>query len=208
MCKSSLERPHMNWWIVWEPLLIGVTFQQMRKGMKCPIPSSLCPHRQWAGQDIACSWTQGHNSQDAWNIQDSHSHSRQPKCYGPWIQNCQCCQKMEPMTSVLPPTTATENIKTPEPTCMQDLHKIPCTWQSLLPCQGLHMLILCQKWSLGCQMPKHLQQTEGSKQEATKTWTQWWKAKADPHCWCRQWLWSLMWWSPSWHHHNQHWCTH
>ena len=37
-------------------------------------------------------------------------------------------------TSVLPPTTATENIKTPKPTCMWELHKVPYTWQpSALP---------------------------------------------------------------------------
>ena len=35
--------------------------------------------------------------------------------------------------------------------------KIPCTWQSLLPCQGLHMLIMWKNWSLGHHMPKHLQ---------------------------------------------------
>ena len=91
--------------------------------MKCSIPSSLCPHRQLAGQEIDCSWSQGHNSQDAWNMQDLHSHSRQPPCYWPQIQNCQCCQQMEPKTSVSPPTTATGNIKTPEPICMQELHK-------------------------------------------------------------------------------------
>ena len=82
------------------------------KGLKCPIMSSPCPHRQWACQGIACPWPQSHNSQDASNMKDSHSHSRQPQCYGPWIQNCQCCQQMELMTSVLPTTTATKNIET------------------------------------------------------------------------------------------------
>ena len=74
-------------------------------GTKCPIPSSPCPHRQWTGQEIAHSWPQGHNCQDAWNMQHSHSLSRQPQCYGPQIQNCQCCQQMELMTAVSPITT-------------------------------------------------------------------------------------------------------
>ena len=56
-------------------------------------------------------------------MQDSYSHSRQPPCYGPWIQNYQCCQQTEPMTSVSNPTTETENIKTPEPTCMHNCTK-------------------------------------------------------------------------------------
>ena len=83
-----------------------------------------------------------HNSQDVWNMQDSHSHSRQSQCYGPWIQNCQCCHQMKLMTSVSSPTTGTENIKTQEPTCMLELHKNPCTWQSPLHCQGFHMPII------------------------------------------------------------------
>ena len=78
------------------------------KGMKHPIPSSLYPHRQWAGQETPCPWPQGHNSQVAQNMQDSHSTSRQPQRYGPQIQNCLCCQQKEPMTSVSPTTTATK----------------------------------------------------------------------------------------------------
>ena len=127
-----------------------------QKEMKHSILSSLCPCRQWIGQEIAHSWPQGHNSQDAQKMQDSYSHSRQPPCYEHQIQNCQCCQQMEPMTSVFPPTTALENIKTPKSTCMLELHKIPCILETLLPCQGFHILIMWQSWLLGCQMPKHL----------------------------------------------------
>ena len=78
--------------------------------MKYLIPSSPCPHRQRAGQEIAHPWPQGYNSQDAWNMQDSNNHSRQPQCYVPCIQNCQCCQQMEPTTSVLPTTNATKTL--------------------------------------------------------------------------------------------------
>ena len=79
------------------------------KGTKCPILSSLCLHRQWADHEISYSWPQSHRSQDAWNMQDSHSYSRQPQYCWPQIQNCQCCQQMEPMTSVSSTTTATKN---------------------------------------------------------------------------------------------------
>ena len=38
--------------------------------------------------EITHHWPQGQNSQDAQNMQDSHSCSRQPQCYGPLIPNC------------------------------------------------------------------------------------------------------------------------
>ena len=129
---------------------------RLGKGMKCPIPCSPCPHRQWTGQEIACPWPQGHNSQHARNMQDSHSHSRQPQCYGPGIQNCQCCQQMEPMTSFSPTaaTTATKTLNPHKRHACGNCTKSHGTWQSLLPCQGLHMPIMWQNWSLGHQMQK------------------------------------------------------
>ena len=48
-------------------------------GMKCPIWSSPFPCRQWAGQEIACSWPQSHNSQDAQNMQESMLWASDPK---------------------------------------------------------------------------------------------------------------------------------
>ena len=116
----------------WRALADRCNFPTDEKGTKCPIPSSPCPQRQWAGHEITWPSPQGHNSQDAQNMQDSHSHSRQPQCYGPQIQNCWCCQQTEPMTSVLP-TTATKNIKPLEPICMWELHTIPCTGRALYP---------------------------------------------------------------------------
>ena len=96
----------------------------------------LCTHRQWSVQEIACSWPQGHNSQDAQNIQDSQRQSRQPQCYG----------LLGPKLSMLSTNEANDLSSCPQQQQQQQqnhwtprikhacrkLHKIPCTWQSLL----------------------------------------------------------------------------
>ena len=86
--------------------------------MKCPLPSSPCLTDSELVKKLLAFDPKATTAKMLETLQGSHSHSRQPLCYGTWIKNCQCCQQMEQTTSVMPPTATTENIKTTEPTCM------------------------------------------------------------------------------------------
>ena len=85
-------------------------------------------------------------------------------------------------TSVFPTTTSTKKHWTPKTNMHVGIAQNPMHLAEPPACQGLHIPIMWQNRPLECQMPKHFKQTEGSKQEATQTWAQGWKTKADPHC--------------------------
>ena len=87
-------------------------------------------------------------------MQGSHSYTDNLNTMGLGSKTVNAVNK-ESQQSQSHPQQQHQKIKSPVPTCIWDLHKIPCTWQSLLPCQGLHMLIMWQDRPLGCQMPKH-----------------------------------------------------
>ena len=155
---DCLRAPHWsrqlsNWW---------------GKGMKHPIPSRLCPHRQWAGQEITHSWPQDHNSQGAQNMQDSHTHNRQLQCYGLWA--CHCCQQMELMTSVSPTTTATKMLT---PQNQHAWRNYPAKDSTCWSCGKIgHWSVRCQSTSskqkdLSKKPPRH--RPKGGKQKQTYT---------------------------------------
>ena len=124
--------------------------------MQCSIPSSLCLTDSELVMKLLALDLKATTAKMLETCRIHKAIADNLHAYGPQIQNCQCCQHMELMISVLPP----QQQKTLRP---QNQHacgnctKSHAPGRASCPAKGLHMLILWHNWSLGCQMPKHLQ---------------------------------------------------
>ena len=112
---------------------------------------------------------------------------------------------MEPTTSGSP-TTATVNIKT------QNKHACGNCTKSHEPVRASFPVKDSTCWSHGktghwdTRYQSNPSRQKDPNKKPPRHGPMGAKTKADPQCWCRQGVWSPMWWSPCQHHCNQHQC--